>query len=66
MYFDWSRMTSILTSGGTCGASRARLFLMPSMTATVFSPDCRRISRMTVGTPFSRAAERCSLVPSSA
>ena len=36
------------------------------MTATVFSPDCRRTSRMTLGTPFSRATERCSAVPSSA
>jgi len=35
------------------------------MTATVFSPDCRRTSRMTVGAPLRRAAERCSLVPSS-
>ncbi len=37
-----------------------------SITATVFSPDCRRTSRMTEGTPLSRATERCSAVPSSA
>ena len=36
------------------------------MTATVFSPDCRRTSRITLGTPLSRATERCSAVPSSA
>ncbi len=59
-------MISSFTSGGTWAASRSRLFLTPSITATVFSPDCRRISRITVGTPLSRAADRCSLVPSSA
>ncbi len=36
------------------------------MTATVLAPDWRRICSCTVGTPFSRASERCSLVPSSA
>ena len=36
-----------------------------SMTCTVFSPDCRRTSRITLGTPFSRATERCSFVVSS-
>ena len=35
------------------------------MTATVLAPDWRRTSRTTVGTPFNRAVERCSLVPSS-
>ena len=47
-------------------ARRARFFLAESMTATVFSPDWRRTSSTTVGTPSRRAAERCSLVPSSA
>ncbi len=52
---------------GIWRAERARgSALAASMTATVFSPDCRRTSRMTVGTPFSRATERCSVVPSSA
>ena len=48
------------------GLSRARFALTASITATVFAPDCRRISRVTVGTPFRRTTERCSLVPSSA
>ena len=59
-------MMSTLTSAGRTGASRARFFLTASITATVFSPDWRRTSRMTVGAPFTRTAERCSLVPSSA
>ena len=59
-------MTSSRTPPGIWGAMRARLCLAASMTATVFSPDCRRTSRMTLGTPFSRATERCSAVPSSA
>ncbi len=66
MYLDWSRMTSSFTSGGSCCCRRANFAFTPSMTATVFSPDCRRTSRMTVGAPLRRAAERCSLVPSSA
>ena len=35
------------------------------MTATVFEPDCRRTSMITVGLPLSLARLRCSLVPSS-
>ena len=46
--------------------SRARFALTASITATVLAPDCRRTSRMTVGTPLTRTAERCSFVPSSA
>ena len=59
-------MISVLMSAGSRGARRARLVLTASMTATVFSPDCRRTSRTTLGTPLMRAAVRCSLVPSSA
>ena len=47
-------------------ARRSRLRLTASITATVFAPDWRRISSVTVGTPLSRATERCSFVPSSA
>ena len=36
------------------------------MTSMVLAPDWRRTSSVTVGTPFKRASERCSLVPSSA
>src|SRR3972149_6224295 len=42
------------------------LRLASSMTATVLAPDWRRTSRTTVGTPLSRAVDRCSRVPSSA
>ena len=35
------------------------------MTCTVLADDWRRISRVTVGTPFKCATERCSFVPSS-
>ena len=47
-------------------AMRARFCFEASMTAMVFAPDWRRTSSVTVGTPLSRASERCSLVPSSA
>ncbi len=59
-------MISARTSAGRVSLSRARFALTASITATVFSPDWRRTSRITVGTPFTRTAERCSLVPSSA
>ncbi len=55
-----------MRSGGSCDSTRASDSLTPSITSTVLAPDCRRMSRLTVGTPFSRAIERCSLVPSSA
>ncbi len=59
-------MISSFTSLGSVGVSRARFPLTASITATVLVPDCRRTSRMTVGTPLTRTAERCSFVPSSA
>ena len=59
-------MSSILRSGGSWDSTRARAVLIPSMTSMVLAPDWRRTSRVTVGTPFRRATERCSLVPSSA
>ena len=59
-------MISSVTSAGSRDWSRFKLALVASITATVFSPDWRRTSSTTVGTPLSRAAERCSLVPSSA
>ncbi len=66
MYRDWSRMVSSFKSGGSCDFTRAIPSFTDSITSTVLAPLCRRISRLTVGTPFSRDAERCSLVPSSA
>ena len=59
-------MTSSLTSAGKLRREPRRFSLTASITATVFAPDWRRTSRITVGTPLSRAGERCSLVPSSA
>ena len=42
--------------GGQLRLRRARgCALTPSMTATVFAPDCRRMARVTVGTPLRRA-----------
>ena len=40
---------------------RARFALTASITATVFAPDWRRTSRVTVGTPF-EARERALLL----
>ena len=51
---------------GSWAWTRRQVGLDASITATVFAPDWRRTSRVTVGTPFRRASERCSLVPSSA
>ncbi len=59
-------MTCISRSAGICACTRSSAVFTPSMSSTVLAPDCRRISRVTVGTPFKRATERCSLVPSSA
>ena len=59
-------MISTETPAGSRGVTRSRLALAASITATVLAPDWRRTSSTTVGTPFRRANERCSLVPSSA
>ena len=59
-------MISSLTSLGSWVSIRARAVFTPSITETVLAPDWRWTSRVTVGTPFRRDSERCSLVPSSA
>ena len=49
-------MTSSSTSAGICVRTRARFVFTASMTATVFDPVCRRMARVTVGTPSQNAA----------
>ncbi len=58
-------MTSSLTSSGNCALTRGITSFRPLMTSTVFAPDCRRMSSVTVGVPLRRENERCSFVPSS-
>ena len=61
---DWSRTTSIVTSGGRLACSSAIRAFTRSTTATVFVPDCLRTSSDTAFWPSSRDSERGSSSPS--
>ena len=61
---DASRTTSIRVPAGSSGCRRAISLFTSSTTETVFAPDCFWMSRATAGTPFTRARDRGSSIPS--
>ena len=65
MKFESSRVGVTVTSGGSARRAASIFFLTASMTSTVFCPDWRRTSMMSVRVPSKNAAVRTSSAVSS-
>ncbi len=63
---DWSRMISVVMSGGRAARSVSSLALTSSTTLTVLTPDCFWTTRLTALAPSRRASVRGSSNESSA
>jgi len=59
-----SRTISMRVPGGSSPWSFPISFPTVSTTSTVLAPDCFWMSTATAGTPFTRASDRCSSIPS--